>query len=156
MFRLGRLHCVYDTSQTEPDVQANTEEDWADFTYGIEMLNQAVNRGHADAYNLLDETVQKVAAQYENVQDFRHQTARRAAHSDDLCVALHAALDALLVYQQDQDLREVLLQSRLDPSNPRNSRRGSKVNGAVSVSETSRKANMSVNLDASICSTRTA
>jgi len=103
MFRLGRLHCVYDNTKTNPEVQANKEEDWADFTYGIEMLNQAVNRGHADAFNLLEETIQLVAAQYENMQDFRHQIARRAAQQDDLCIALQAALDAMLLYEQDQE-----------------------------------------------------
>merc|ERR1712098_888701 len=106
MFRLGRLHCAHDTSRSgniiNADVQASTAE-WADFTYGIEMLNQAVTRGHADAFNLLDESVQQVAATYENMQDFRHQIARRAAQGDDLCVAIQAALDALLVYQDEME-----------------------------------------------------
>merc|ERR1712118_194520 len=74
-----------------------------DFTYGIEMLNQAVTRGHADAYNLLDETIQQVAATYENMQDFRHQIARKAAQGEELYTALQAGLDALLVYQDEQE-----------------------------------------------------
>merc|ERR1711896_59699 len=104
MIRLGRLHCVHDTSRgANQDVEPNNPEEWADFTYGIEMLNQAVSRGHADAYDLLDQTVQQVASTYENMQDFRHQIARRAAAADELCVALQAALDALLVYQEEQE-----------------------------------------------------
>merc|ERR1712098_39797 len=103
MFRLGRLHCVYDSSKANGDVQTSTDEEWADFTYGIEMLNQAVQRGHEDAFTLLEETVQTVAATYTDMQDFRHQIARKAAQGDDLCMALQAALDAILVYQQEQE-----------------------------------------------------
>merc|ERR1712072_950512 len=103
MFRLGRLHCTHDASRGGTVEAAQASEDWADFTYGIEMLNQAVTRGHADAFNLLDETVQSVAATYQDMQDFRHQIARRAAQNDDLCIALLAALDALLVYQEEME-----------------------------------------------------
>merc|ERR1712096_308721 len=79
MFRLGRLHCVYDSQTDEED---NDEHDWADFTYGIEMLNQAVNRGHADACQLLESTVQIVAGRYENMNTFRDHIATRAADGD--------------------------------------------------------------------------
>jgi len=102
MFRLGRLHCVYDSSNTTEE-ENNDDEDWADFTYGIEMLNQAVNRGHGDACQLLQSTVEIVAARYDNMDAFRNHIATRAADGDDLCVALRAALDAITMFEEDNE-----------------------------------------------------
>merc|ERR1711964_354866 len=115
MFRLGRLHCVHDHSRPGSDAEGRrSDEDWADYTYGIEMLNQAVTRGHADAYQLLDETVQQVAATYENMQDFRHKIPRQAAQNDDLCTALQAALDALVMYQEEQEPQGGLTEEQIN------------------------------------------
>merc|ERR1712098_47815 len=111
MFRLGRLHCRYDSQTEEED---NDEEKWADFTYGIEMLNQAVNRGHADACELLETTVQTVAANYDSMEAFRDHIARRAVDGDDLCIALRAALDAIAMFQEDNESVGGLTDEQID------------------------------------------
>merc|ERR1711964_368857 len=113
MFRLGKLHCVYDSSQTQEE-ENNDDEEWADFTYGIEMPNQAVTRGHADACDLLEQTVQIVAGRYDSMEAFRHHIARRAAARDDLCVALQAALDAITMFHQDNEEAGGLTDEQID------------------------------------------
>merc|ERR1712096_190759 len=112
MFRLGRLHCRYDSQTEEED--NDDEEKWADFTYGIEMLNQAVNRGHADACELLETTVQGVVANYDSMDAFRNHIASRAVDGDDLCIALRAALDAIAMFQEDNESVGGLTDEQID------------------------------------------
>merc|ERR1711964_442879 len=114
MFRLGRLHCRHDASTEEEN---NEEEKWADFTYGIEMLNQAVNRGHADGCELLESTVQIVSGQYDTMDAFRNYVATRAVAGDDLCIALRAALDAIAMFQEDNESVGGLTDAQIDGIN---------------------------------------
>merc|ERR1711964_397249 len=100
MFRLGKLHCISDRNDdAEPDEQTSSE--WADFTYGIEMLTQAVHRGHPEAFTLLEETLQLVAGRYANMEDFRARIARGVVAENDLCLAIQQALDAIAIYSSE-------------------------------------------------------
>jgi len=116
MYRLGKLHCIYDSTHTSA---GEAKEDWADFTYGIEMLNQAVARGHADAFDLLEATVEIVARRYNSMEEFRQHIARRAAGPERdsqhaLCVAIQAALHAIALYQDDNESVTGLSDSEID------------------------------------------
>lgn len=106
MYRLGKLHCIQDRNES-------AGERWADFTYGIEMLTQAVHRGHSSAFNLLEETLQLVAGRYPNMNEFRSRIADGVRREDTLCLAIQAALDAIAMYQTEENVERGLSEKQI-------------------------------------------